>query len=363
MKKLAILTTLSLSFLALPAETPNYWIALQGGYDWQQQNSRDAKDNAAIGLALGTWCTSRWGGDLSVLGTRLKSKTTGDDTTETHTHVSALFNLFPDSEKVVPYLRAGVGTTSLGKPFSFRDGNTTRLSWHGGLGVQTVPAEHFLLGVEGRAIRIETLKSFTEVVGLVTLGYRWGAAPMKVAQAAPAPEPAPAPAAAPEPAPAPEPVAAAPEPAPAPAPEPVAQAAPEPEPVPAKIILNEAVLHFANGKAILSEEGVEAVRQVAQTLKAYPGTYNLKVSGFTSSVGSAAVNKKLSKQRAEAVAKVLQDEGIPAASIETAGEGPANPVSENKTKAGQAKNRRVEIEVKAQGAEVEKSKIETSATE
>jgi OOP family OmpA-OmpF porin len=133
--------------------------------------------------------------------------------------------------------------------------------------------------------------------------------------------------------------------------------------MPTKITLNEAVLHFANGQAILSPEGVEAVRQVAQTLKAFPGTYNLKVNGYTSSVGSAAVNKKLSKQRADAVAKVLQDEGIPAASIETAGEGPANPVAENKTKGGQAKNRRVEIEVKAQGAQVEKQTIETSATE
>ena len=358
MKKLATIASLGLYALALPAQTtPNYWVALQGGYDWQQEGSRNAKDNGALGLALGTWCTPRWGGDLSVLGTRLNSRSSSDSTTETHTHLSALFNLYPDSAAWTPYLRAGLGATTLGQPFSFTSGETTRFSYHGGLGVQTMPAEHFLVGVEGRAIRIDTASRFTELVGLVTLGVRWGGGAKPVAE-----EPAPAPM--PEPAPAPEPVAAppAPEPEPAPAPEPVAEA-PAPEPLPTKITLDEAVLHFANGKAILSPEGIEAVRQVAQTLKAFPGSYNLKVSGFTSSTGSAALNRRLSQQRADAVAKVLEDEGIPAASIATAGEGPANPVADNKTKAGQAKNRRVEIEVSAQGAEVEKKTIDTPETE
>ncbi|MGA2082540.1 MAG: hypothetical protein ABSH53_18275 [Holophaga sp.] len=61
--------------------------------------------------------------------------------------------------------------------------------------------------------------------------------------------------------------------------------------------------------------------------------------------------------------KVLMDEGIPSGSIQTAGEGPANPIADNKTKAGQAKNRRVEIEVMAQGAEVEKENISTPEAE
>jgi len=76
-------------------------------------------------------------------------------------------------------------------------------------------------------------------------------------------------------------------------------------------------------------------------------------------VGRKAFNKALSKRRAEAVAKVLVDAGIPAASVETVGEGPDRPVADNATKDGQAKNRRVEIDVKASGKNVEIRKVET----
>jgi OOP family OmpA-OmpF porin len=143
--------------------------------------------------------------------------------------------------------------------------------------------------------------------------------------------------------------------APAPAPAPVA--------APVKIVLDEAVLHFANGKNDLSAEGVQAVRKVAASLKQYQGSYTLAVSGFTSSVGSVAFNKALSKRRAEAVAKVLVDDGIPAGSIQTAGIGPDQPLADNKTKAGQSRNRRVEIEIKVAGAQVETRKTETSVTD
>jgi OOP family OmpA-OmpF porin len=353
---------LSLSYLAA-AEVPNYWVGIQGGYDWQNYDSRNAKDNGILGVTGGSWFTDRWGWDLSILGTKLHGKNTldGSSADEFHGHLAALLNLNPGGTTWVPYLRAGLGGTQVGNPWSFASDPTIRFSYHGGLGVQIVPAEHFLVGVEGRLIRIETLKSYNETVGLVTLGYRWS-------KPAPTPAPEPAPAAVPPPPPppppAPEPApVAVPEPEPTPAPVEVAPM-PEPAPVPpAKIVLDEAVLHFANNKAVLSPEGVEAVRQVAQTLKGFPGSYTLKVSGYTSSIGSAALNKRLSKQRADAVAKVLTDEGIPSESIQTAGEGPANPIADNKTKAGQAKNRRVEIEVMAQGAEVEKNTIETSPTE
>ena len=45
------------------------------------------------------------------------------------------------------------------------------------------------------------------------------------------------------------------------------------------------------------------------------------------------------------------------------GAGPDEPVADNKTKEGQARNRRVEIDIKAPGAEVESGKVETSTTE
>jgi len=120
------------------------------------------------------------------------------------------------------------------------------------------------------------------------------------------------------------------------------------------------VLHFANNKADLSEDGVRAVQKVAESLKGFKGDYTLVVSGYTSSVGSVAINKALGKRRADAVAKVLVDAGVPAASVQTVGAGPSDPIADNKTKEGQAKNRRVEIDVKVVGEKVEVRKTETS---
>ncbi len=357
MKKSALIASLALFLPYLAAaDVPNYWVGVQGGYDWQNYDSRYTKDNAALGVAIGTWCTPRWGGDLGVLGTKLNAKSGNDSTTETHTHVSALFNLFPDSNTFIPYLRAGLGVTHLGSPWSGGPDATTRFSYHGGLGVQMVPAEHFLVGVEGRLIRIETIKSFNETVGLVTLGYRWG-------KAAPAPAPEPAPAVVPPPPPPPEPAPApvvTPEPEPEPAP---VEATPMPEPAPAppaKIVLDEARLHFANNKAVLRPEGIEAVAKVAESLKAYSGKYTLVVSGHTSKVGSRAMNLALSKRRADAVAKVLEDEGIPAESIQTVGMGFDQPLDPGTSKEAQARNRRVEIDVKTEDPDVETHKTVTS---
>jgi len=369
MRMTMLMTTLALVAAPLAAQAGQHWIGLQGGYDLQNNGSREAKDGGVLGLAGGSWCSDRWGYDLSVLGTRLKGKDglAGASADELHGHLSALFNLAPGAVTWVPYLRAGLGGTQVDKPWSFSGEKTTRFSYNAGIGVQGRLAEHFLLGLEARNVGIETLKSYHETLGLVTLAYRWGGnaapapAPAPAAAAAPSPEPAPAPAPAPVQEPAPAPVQ---EPAPAPAPAPVAAPAPAAVPAPpAKIVLDEAVLHFANGRSELSTEGAQAVRKVAASLKAYPGQYSLRVSGHTSSLGKAAFNKALSKRRADAVAKVLVAAGLPAASIQTVGIGPDQPLADNQTKAGQARNRRVEIEVKASGQPVETRRTETAVTE
>jgi len=346
MRMMLFATTLALVAAPLAAQAGQYWVGLQGGYDFQNNSSRDAKGNGIIGLAGGSWCTPRWGYELSVLGTQLKGKDalSGMSADEYQAHLSALFNLAPGGSWT-PYLRAGLGGAQVGTPWSFATDKTTRFSYLGGIGIQTAPADHFLLGLEAREVRIETQVSYTETLGLVTLAYRWGGH-----SPAPAPAPAPTPVAAP----APEPPAPVAEPAPAPAPvvEPAPVVAPEPAPAPAppaKIVLDEAVLHFANGKNVVPPQGVEAIGKVADSLKAYNGQYTLVVTGYTSSVGSVAYNKALSKRRADAVAKVLVDDGIPADAIQTVGAGPEQPLASNATKAGQAKNRRVEIEVKAAG--------------
>lgn len=60
-------------------------------------------------------------------------------------------------------------------------------------------------------------------------------------------------------------------------------------------------------------------------------------------LGKPATNLGLSEARAEAVAAVLKAGGVEGKRMTTRGEGEANPVAENSTPAGKAKNRRVEI--------------------
>ena len=68
-------------------------------------------------------------------------------------------------------------------------------------------------------------------------------------------------------------------------------------------------------------------------------------TGHTDSVGTDAYNQKLSVRRATAVKKYLVSKGVDANRIQIEGKGESQPVADNKTSAGRAKNRRVQIEV------------------
>ena len=151
--------------------------------------------------------------------------------------------------------------------------------------------------------------------------------------AAPAPAaPAPAPAA-PPPAAAP---AAAPAPAPVPAPVPVA-------PVSEKVTF-AADAFFDFNKSVLKPEGKAKLDDLVGKM----GAINLEVIiavGHTDSVGSDAYNQKLSVRRSEAVKAYLTGKGVEKNRVYTEGKGEKQPVADNKTSEGRAKNRRVEIEV------------------
>ena len=67
--------------------------------------------------------------------------------------------------------------------------------------------------------------------------------------------------------------------------------------------------------------------------------------GHTDSVGPDAYNQKLSIARSEAVKAYLVSKGIEKNRVYTEGKGEKQPVADNKTTEGRAKNRRVEIEV------------------
>jgi len=69
----------------------------------------------------------------------------------------------------------------------------------------------------------------------------------------------------------------------------------------------------------------------------------VSVEGHTDSIGSDAYNQKLSERRAQAVRDYMVSQGIDAARISVKGWGKTTPIASNKTEAGRAENRRVEI--------------------
>ena len=148
----------------------------------------------------------------------------------------------------------------------------------------------------------------------------------------------PKPAPAPEPAPAPKP---APEPAPAPKPEPKPE--PKPKPVAEKVTFAADVL-FDFDKSVVKPDGKAKLDDLASKVRGV----NLEVViaiGHADSIGSDAYNQKLSVRRAESVKAYLVSKGIEANRIYTEGKGEKQPVADNRTREGRAKNRRVEIEV------------------
>lgn len=100
---------------------------------------------------------------------------------------------------------------------------------------------------------------------------------------------------------------------------------------------------FDTGKAALLASSAAALAPVGDLLK-NDASLKLEIQGHTDNVGTAAANLKLSQDRAQSVKTYLvQTFGIDAARLTTAGLGDTKPVGDNKTDAGRAENRRVEL--------------------
>jgi len=101
-------------------------------------------------------------------------------------------------------------------------------------------------------------------------------------------------------------------------------------------------VNFQSGKAVLTRNAQTILDQVVSALKDHSSA-RLEIRGYTDSIGRSAMNLNLSQRRAEAVRDYLARQGIAFNRLRAVGYGEENPVAPNNTRAGRAKNRRIEF--------------------
>jgi outer membrane protein OmpA-like peptidoglycan-associated protein len=105
------------------------------------------------------------------------------------------------------------------------------------------------------------------------------------------------------------------------------------------------LVFFDFDQAELKNESKPDLNRAIAFLKQNPGI-NVEIAGHTDSVGTESYNKKLSQDRADAVRQYLTQGGIEARRMKSIGYGESQPVADNGTEEGRARNRRVEMRVK-----------------
>lgn len=120
------------------------------------------------------------------------------------------------------------------------------------------------------------------------------------------------------------------------------------------LIVNMSDVLFDTGKYTLKPATQVSLAKVAGILQAYPGL-KLQVEGYTDNTGSDMFNQKLSENRADAVRSFLIAQGVAPENITSTGYGKSNPVADNSTSAGRAKNRRVQLVVSGDAIGIKES--------
>ena len=103
-------------------------------------------------------------------------------------------------------------------------------------------------------------------------------------------------------------------------------------------------IYFDTAKATIKKQSTAQLDQAVEVLKEFPKT-RIEISGHTDDRGNDDYNMTLSAERAEAVKAYLVEKGIDADRIQTRGAGELEPRESNNTKAGRAKNRRIEFKL------------------
>lgn len=103
-------------------------------------------------------------------------------------------------------------------------------------------------------------------------------------------------------------------------------------------------VYFDSGKSIIKAESNTALNNLVEVLKA-KSSMQVEIQGHTDNVGQEEDNLKLSQGRAEAVKKYLITKGIAENRIQAKGYGSEQPIADNSTAEGKAKNRRTSLKV------------------
>ena len=109
-----------------------------------------------------------------------------------------------------------------------------------------------------------------------------------------------------------------------------------------KVVILKGV-NFDINKSILKQESYPILDENLTILKSRP-KMTITIVGHTDSDGNDAYNQKLSEARATSVMQYFLQKGISANRIKAIGKGEAAPIADNKSEAGKAQNRRIEIE-------------------
>ncbi len=103
-------------------------------------------------------------------------------------------------------------------------------------------------------------------------------------------------------------------------------------------------IQFESGRDVIKRTSYLILDNVVKVMNDHP-EYMLEISGYTDNTGRAESNLTLSDRRAKAARQYLIDKGIDGGRMTAKGYGIANPIADNNTAAGRAKNRRVEFKV------------------
>jgi outer membrane protein OmpA-like peptidoglycan-associated protein len=102
-------------------------------------------------------------------------------------------------------------------------------------------------------------------------------------------------------------------------------------------------VHFDTGSAHIQKRSNALLDQIAFLMKEHREIHQVVIEGHTDNVGPPDLNLRLSRERADAVKVALVERGVHHERLRTQGFGESHPMAPNRTRAGRAKNRRVEF--------------------